>query len=113
MQIWRPGDANPIEPPGHYGHLTTANIVTNDDTRQAFSVQLSTAPPGAGGEMHSHQADSQLFYVLSGELSFDTGDQQFTLHAGEAVLFLPGEQHATHNNGSQESRSLVITGVVR
>jgi quercetin dioxygenase-like cupin family protein len=59
--------------------------------------------------MHVHEGDAQLFYVMSGRLTFDTGDDRFTLSAGEAVLFEPGEQHATANDGTTSSSSLVVT----
>jgi mannose-6-phosphate isomerase-like protein (cupin superfamily) len=108
MKIWRSAEATAVEPPGHYGHLRVADAVTRQEGR-SFSVQVSTCPPGGGGEMHSHENDAQVFFVISGELSFDTGGEQFTLQAGEAVLFEPKEQHATHNHGSEVSTSLVMT----
>jgi quercetin dioxygenase-like cupin family protein len=50
-----------------------------------------------------------LFLVIKGVLTFDTGPDRFTLHEGEAVLFQPLEPHATVNDGSGDSVSVVIT----
>jgi quercetin dioxygenase-like cupin family protein len=47
--------------------------------------------------------------VIQGELTFDTGKERFTLQAGQAVLFEPKDPHATLNEGSDDSVSLVIT----
>lgn len=108
MQRWKTVDAAWRNPPGHSGGLQVADVVDRD-TGDNFVIQQSFAPPGGGGEMHQHDDDMQLFYVMSGSLSFDTGTSRFTLEAGEAVLFEPGEPHATLNDSSADSVSLVVT----
>lgn len=111
MKIWRNAGAAGGTPPGHYGGLTVVDVATKAETR-GFSVQVSTCPPGGGGEAHSHVADTQVFYIIDGALRFDVADGTFTLSAGEAVVFLPNERHATHNpSASNLCRSLVITVV--
>lgn len=109
MKILRNGAATAVTPDGHYGGLTVSNVSTKAETG-SFSIQVSTCPPGGGGEMHSHPADTQVFFVIDGELSFDVADREFTLGAGDAVVFQRNERHATRNpSTSTVSRSLVIT----
>ncbi|MFX5777129.1 cupin domain-containing protein [Acinetobacter baumannii] len=50
-----------------------------------------------------------MFYVVKGQMTFDTGSEKFTLTAGQAVLFEPGDPHYTINQGTEESACLVIT----
>ncbi|MGN6459764.1 MAG: cupin domain-containing protein [Pseudolabrys sp.] len=107
MRIFRDKNPEGFTPPAHFGGLKVSNLVPFDDGE--YSVQLSKAPPGAGGEMHHHETWSQLFFVLDGELSFDTGREKFTLYRGESVLFEPKDPHATLNEGKQDSVSLVFT----
>jgi quercetin dioxygenase-like cupin family protein len=107
MKIWREKNPDAFTPPGHFGGLKVANIVPFGDGE--FSVQVSRAPPGAGGELHHHDTWSQVFYVLEGELSFDTTREKFTLYPGEGVLFAPKDPHATLNEGHGDSVSLVFT----
>ena len=107
MRIFRDKNPEGFTPPAHFGGLKVSNLVPFDDGE--YSVQLSKAPPGAGGEMHHHETWSQLFFVLDGELSFDTGCEKFTLYRGESVLFEPKDPHATLNEGKQDSVSLVFT----
>lgn len=107
MRIWKDSNGETFVPPGHFGGLEVANIVPFEGRR--FSVQVSHAPPGGGGEMHHHDDWAQLFYVVTGELTFDTGQERFTLKAGESVLFEPKDPHATLNEGDAESVSLVVT----
>ena len=71
MKIWQEKNPETFTPPAHFGGLKVANIVPFADG--AFSVQVSKAPPGAGGEMHHHDTWSQVFYILGGALTFDTG----------------------------------------
>jgi quercetin dioxygenase-like cupin family protein len=74
-----------------------------------FCVQASKAPVGGGGELHHHDDWSQVFYVVEGQMTFDTGKERFTLVKGEAVLFEPGDPHYTINEGKDQSMCLVIT----
>lgn len=108
MRLFRSDDATKVEPSGHFGGLTVADVVPRD-VGENFAVQLSYCPPGGGGEMHSHADEAQLFLVMEGELSFDTGAERFTLGAEQGVLFEPGEQHATRNDSSADSLSVVVT----
>lgn len=107
MQKWNSSKSEPFTPPGHFGGLKVLDIVPF--AGRNFSVQVSSAPPGAGGEMHHHDTWAQVFYVVEGELTFDTGRERFTLREGESVLFEPGDPHYTLNEGAEESISLVIT----
>ncbi|WP_034491907.1 cupin domain-containing protein [Afifella pfennigii] len=106
MQIWKNGDAQGVTPPNHFGGLNVLDIVP---FKRGFSVQLSKAPKGGGGELHHHDHWSQVFYILEGELTFDTGKERFTLTKGQSVLFEPGDPHYTINESDKQSMALVIT----
>ena len=107
MNIWKNGDATGVTPPNHFGGLNVLDIVPFQGSN--FCVQLSKAPNGAGGELHRHEDWSQVFYVVQGEMTFDTGKERFTLKQGESVLFEPGDPHYTINEGKDQSMCLVIT----
>ena len=107
MEIWDASKSQPFTPPDHFGGLEVLNVVPFDGRN--FSVQVSKAPPGAGGEMHHHVNWAQVFFVTKGHLTFDTGSDRFTLGAGESVLFEPNDPHYTINEGKEDSVSLVIT----
>ncbi|MGB3539749.1 MAG: cupin domain-containing protein [Mesorhizobium sp.] len=107
MKIWKNGDATGITPPNHFGGLTVLDVVPFAGSN--FSVQVSKAPKGGGGELHHHDDWSQVFYMISGEMTFDTGKERFKLSAGQAVLFEPRDPHYTINEADDESTYLVIT----
>jgi quercetin dioxygenase-like cupin family protein len=108
MKIWKEGASPRFEPAGHFGHLTVADVVTKAESGN-FAIQVSRCPPGGGGEMHWHDSDAQLFFVVEGDLEFDTGTEKTVLQAGQGILFEPGEQHATLNTGPRDSVTIVIT----
>ncbi|MGW1681991.1 cupin domain-containing protein [Saccharopolyspora sp. NPDC002376] len=108
MHVFRAEHASRVEPPGHYGGLAVSDVVPID-VGANFTTQLSYCPPGGGGHSHHHAEDAQVFVVIKGELTFDTGTEKFTLHEQEAVMFAPFEDHATHNYSDSESVSVVIT----
>lgn len=107
MNIWKNGATAGITPPNHFGGLTVLDVVPFKDSN--FSIQVSRAPKGGGGELHHHDSWSQVFYLMEGELTFDTGKERFGLKQGEAVLFEPGDPHYTINEAEQEAVYLVIT----
>ena len=108
MHIYRASESERFEPAGHYGHLEVSNIVGSEQKVQ-FATQLSYCPPGGGGHMHHHDKEDQLFVVIKGSLTFDTGSDRFTLQEQEAVLFHAGDPHFTINETQEESVSLVTT----
>ncbi|WP_033292626.1 cupin domain-containing protein [Amycolatopsis jejuensis] len=108
MHIFRTADATFAEPPGHFGGLRTTNVV-GTEVGKRYSIALAEVPPGGGGEDHQHDAEQQTFLVLSGSYRFRSGDKQFTLGPGEAVLFEPGEYHETLNESAEQVTCLVVT----
>lgn len=108
MHKFRAAKADRVEPAGHFGGLNVTDVVPRDIGGN-YVVQLSYCPPGGGGESHHHADDSQLFLIIDGELTFDTGRERFTLREQEGVMFGPGESHATLNESDRTSTSVVVT----
>jgi len=65
-------------------------------------------PPGNGAPMHSHDIDSEFFYVTSGELTVYTPEGETVAGPGD-FAFLPARgSHAFRNNGDVDVRALVV-----
>lgn len=107
MNIWKNGDQIGITPANHFGDLKVLDVVPFAEGD--FSVQVSRAPKGGGGELHHHDTWSQVFYIMEGALTFDTGKERFTLTEGQAVLFEPKDPHYTLNEQNKDCVALVIT----
>lgn len=108
MKTWKPTDTNPTEPNGHYGGVEAADIFGLDETKN-FVVSTMTCPPTSGGDLHVHDDATQMFFVISGSLTFSTGESSFTLESNEAVLFEPGDPHSTINSSEADAIVLVVT----
>lgn len=76
---------------------------------KARAVQIATIPPGGGGESHYHETWSQLFYIVDGQMTFDTGAGRFEMVSGQSVLFEPHDPHGTLDEGTGDTLALVFT----
>lgn len=109
MNIIDTNGAQGKEPDGHFGGLTTTEVVGQGSAKH-LSVQLSRGPVGSGAFMHLHEESEQLFFVIGGELTISTDlGESVVLRPGMAAYLAPGEAHATKNNGNEAVVSLVIT----
>ncbi|MFC7176492.1 cupin domain-containing protein [Halosegnis marinus] len=62
---------------------------------------------------HRHMGQEEVFYVLSGEATFETGDpregtEEVVVAAGELVRFGPGEWQQGWNRGEEPVRALAV-----
>jgi quercetin dioxygenase-like cupin family protein len=62
--------------------VTTDTVMTN----------FVSFEPGATAPTH-HHVEQQIAIVLSGELTFDVGDQSRVMHAGDCVVIPPNVRH--------------------
>ncbi|MBI5769230.1 MAG: cupin domain-containing protein [Verrucomicrobia bacterium] len=63
-----------------------------------FDLELQKLPPGfAGCPFHSHAAQWELYFLLSGSATVRANEATHTLHTGEIVLHPPGEAHQITN----------------
>lgn len=108
MHTFRNEHGEYSEPAGHFGGLRTTDVV-GWATGNRHAIQLAIVPPGGGGDSHKHDAEQQTFIVLDGTYRFRSGEDDFVLHKGDAVLFEPGEYHATVNESDRDVVCLVVT----
>ena len=62
-----------------------------------FGVNLTRLPPGAAtAQRHWHEAEDELVFVVSGELTLIEEDGETPLRAGEAAAFKAGHADGHH-----------------
>ncbi len=76
---------------------------------EALCVIDEQMVPGSSEQLHFHHKAQQLFYILSGEASFEINQQPFHLHAGESLHIPPGTPHRIFNKGAAGLRFIVIS----
>ena len=63
-----------------------------------FDLELQKLPPGASGcPFHSHAAQWELYYLVSGSAIVRANAETQTLRAGDVVVHPPGEAHQITN----------------
>jgi mannose-6-phosphate isomerase-like protein (cupin superfamily) len=80
------------------------------ETGNSFCCIECTVPPGSGVPPHTHEREDEAFYVLSGEVVFDSADRSTPLRLGTGAFFFGprGRQHSFRNEGSVDARILVF-----
>ena len=78
------------------------------DTAGAYSLMECGVPPGLWTPPHIHHDAEEAWYVLSGELTFRVGAEQFVAPAGSFALAPRGTVHAAGNTGTAEARYLLL-----
>lgn len=58
---------------------------------------------------HTHRTEDEIFYVLSGSMTFGCGDQTFDVDAGGFVFLPCGIKHGYKLRDGKPARVLVIT----
>lgn len=80
------------------GNVYTVKI-SGESTNGRLSVLESSIPPGNGPPPHVHTESDEAFYVLSGQLEFQVGDEKFIGKAGDYVFVPHGTVHCFKNVG--------------
>ncbi len=86
-------------------HVYKATAAQTGGTLSVFEAEV---PSGCGAPLHRHARDSELFYVLEGELTFVSTAGQRVCRAGEVVYLAAGGEHAFHNASASPARAAVV-----
>lgn len=57
---------------------------------------------------HVHHNDDEVFYIRSGQLAFEVGDEEIVADAGDAVLVPAGAVHTWWNPAPESATYLII-----
>src|SRR3954452_6649377 len=78
-------------------------VSTDLKERHPFDVELTRIPPGKiAYPYHSHSAQWEFYYVLSGKGLMRHKDGEPPIDAGDAFIFQPEEPHTLANDGSED-----------
>ncbi|MGZ4984385.1 MAG: cupin domain-containing protein, partial [Chthoniobacterales bacterium] len=77
--------------------------------RHPFDAEMLRLAPGQTPyPFHSHSAQWEFYYVVSGRGTARDKDGTMAIEPGDALLFLPDEAHQFTNNGTEDLLILVI-----
>jgi uncharacterized cupin superfamily protein len=75
----------------------------------ALSVIEERMPPGTAEQRHLHQATTQFFYALAGELSIELNGEEHRLAPCTGLTVPAQTPHQVFNRGGKDARFLVIS----
>jgi mannose-6-phosphate isomerase-like protein (cupin superfamily) len=84
---------------------------TGAETGGSFSLWEAVVPPGAGAPPHTHSREDEAFFVLSGELTIEFGDEPvpYRLVPGGFFFGARGQRHSIRNVGNEPARVLILS----
>lgn len=62
-----------------------------------------------GAEMHIHEQNEHIFYVLKGELRVSNGNENLVISAGNSLVIEAGEPHEVRGTGNSDCEYICIT----
>ena len=60
-----------------------------------------TLNPGCGIGYHIHETDSELFYIMKGQVLYNDNGTEHILSAGDVMICPAGTGHSVANNGEE------------
>ena len=77
--------------------------------RHPFDVEITRIPPGKFPyPYHSHSAQWEFYYVISGRGTARHKDGTTPIETGDSFIFQPDEPHAFSNDGSEDLLLFVV-----
>lgn len=78
------------------------------ETGGRYALMENVVAPGGEPPPHVHHNEDEAFYVLSGDLAFTVGDQEFRATTGSFVFGPRNQPHTFRVTGPDPARLLVI-----
>ena len=67
-----------------------------------------TLKPGCGIGYHVHETDSELFYLMKGQVLYNDNGVECTLSAGDVMICPAGTGHAVSNIGEETAEICAV-----
>ena|SRR5690625_495834 len=91
------------------GEVTISRLLDKGIAEGLDLFAVVTVPKGASIGYHTHQSDSEGYYILSGDAEFTDADGSVkTVGAGELCLITKGQSHGIRNSGDTELKFLAV-----
>jgi len=97
-------------PSGKFGGASKRKPFSTDlKERHPFDVELTRIPPGKiPYPYHSHSAQWEFYYVVSGKGVVRHKDGTTPIESGDAFIFQPEEPHTFLNDGTDDLLMFII-----
>jgi quercetin dioxygenase-like cupin family protein len=84
-------------------------IFSQDDfDEKGHLLQVVTIPPHTRQRLHSHDKQTEVFYILEGEATIRINDVDYPARPGDAFICSPGDVHNVWNKTGKEFKLVVF-----
>jgi quercetin dioxygenase-like cupin family protein len=84
-------------------------IFSRDDFEEkGYLLQVVTIPPNTRQRMHSHDVQTEVFYILEGEATITINDVDYFARPEDAFICSPGDVHNLWNKTDKDFRLVVF-----
>jgi quercetin dioxygenase-like cupin family protein len=83
-------------------------LVEGEQTNGTYALWHATITPGGGPPLHTHSREDEAFYVLSGELQFESDSNSFVGKPGTFVNRPSGSKHRFSNQSDTPAEVLIL-----
>lgn len=105
-KITKKDEAYSYDAAKHYDVRTTRLHDPQDVNDGKLTIGLSHFLPGGGCEFGNNAKES-VYYIIEGEMTVKTDDNEVTMYAGDSFHCGPFTNKSIHNNGSVCTKMLV------
>lgn len=99
-------DVNPYDPPNH-SNMTALKLHDKESTGSSNFMGLSHFLPGGGAGWDEGPVE-KIYFVLDGEVTIKTKEEEITLKATDSIFIGPGEGREIINKTNLPASMLVI-----
>ena len=94
---------------GGNGTVEITNFATPEELYDKGRLFANiTLKPGCGIGYHVHEKDSELFYLMKGEVLYNDNGTECTLTAGDVMVCPVGTGHSIANNGEEDAEVIAV-----
>jgi len=80
----------------------------DDFDEKGHLLQVVTIPPNTRQRMHSHDRQTEVFYILEGEATITINNVDYPARPGDAFICSPGDIHNLWNRTKEDFRLVVF-----
>jgi quercetin dioxygenase-like cupin family protein len=80
----------------------------DDFDEKGHLLQIVTIPPDTRQRMHSHEEQTEVFYILEGEATITINGVDYPARPGDAFICSPGDIHNLWNKTDKDFRLVVF-----
>ena len=94
---------------GGNGIVEITNFATPEELNNKGRLFANiTLKPGCSIGYHVHEADSELFYLMKGQVLYNDNGTECTLTAGDVMICPAGTGHSIANNGEEDAEVIAV-----